>query len=65
MFTNLGILTLFRMGLFGAANEWGGLLSLPKICHRYPIMIKLDTVIPYLKKILKIYKSRDAPLDIC
>ena len=26
---------------------------LPKICHTYPKMIKLGTVIPYLKKIQK------------
>ena len=34
---------------------------LPKICHRYPTMMKLGTVIPYLKKIQKIYESRDTP----
>ena len=28
----------------------------------YPTMMKLDTVIPYLKKIQKIYESRDTPL---
>ena len=28
-------------------------LPLPKICHTYPKMIKLGTVIPYLKKIQK------------
>ena len=38
---------------------------LPKICHTYPIMMKLGTVIPYLKKIQKIYESRDTPLDFC
>ena len=42
-----GILTLFRMGLFGAAH---GLL--PKICHIYPIVKKLGTVLPCLQKIL-------------
>ena len=26
---------------------------LPKICHTYPTMMKLGTVIPYLKKIKK------------
>ena len=26
---------------------------LPKICHTYPTMMKLDTLIPYLKKIQK------------
>ena len=29
----------------------------------YPTMMKLDTVIPYLKKIQKIYESRDTPLS--
>ena len=38
---------------------------LPKICHTYPTMMKLGTVIPYLKKIQKIYESRDAPSDFC
>ena len=32
-----------------------------KICHTYPTMMKLGTVIPYLKKIPKIYESRDTP----
>ena len=35
----------------------------PLICHIYPTMLKLDTVIPYLKKIQKIYQSLDTPLD--
>ena len=30
---------------------------LPKICHTNPTMIKLGTVIPYLKKIQEIYES--------
>ena len=38
---------------------------LPKICHTYPTMIKLGTVVPYLKKIQKIYESRDTPADFC
>ena len=46
-------LTLFRMGFSGAAHGWGGAkrLPLPKICHTCPTMMKLGTVIPYLKKI--------------
>ena len=36
---------------------------LPKICHTYPTTIKLGTVIPYPRKIKKIYESRDTPLD--
>ena len=39
--------------------------TLPKICHTYPTMIKLGTVIPYLKEIQKIYESRDTPPDVC
>ena len=35
----------------------------PKICLTYPTMMKLGTVIPYLKKIQKIYESRDTPLS--
>ena len=38
---------------------------LTKICHTYPIMVKLGTVIPYLKKIQKINQSRDTPPEIC
>ena len=63
------ILTLFRMGIFGGAHGRGGGrqndLPLPKICHRYPTMMKLGTVIPYLKKIQKIYESRDTPPEFC
>ena len=33
--------------------------SLPKIFHTYPTMMKPGAVIPYLKKIQKIYESRD------
>ena len=57
------MLTLFRMGIFGAAHGWGAIKApLPKICHTYATMMKLGTVIPYLKKIQKIYESRDTPL---
>ena len=36
---------------------------LPRICHTYPTMMKLGTIIPYLKKIQKLYQSRDTPLS--
>ena len=39
--------------------------TLHKICHTYPTMMKLGTVIPYLKKMQEIYESRDAPLEFC
>ena len=61
-------LTLFRMGLFEAAHGWrrgGGKKTppLPIISYAYPTMMKVGTVIPYLKKIQKIYKSLDTPLS--
>ena len=45
------------MGFLRAAHGWkGGVLFalLPKICHTYAAMIKLDTVIPYLRKTKRI-----------
>ena len=36
-----------------------------KTCHTYPAMMKLCTVMTYLKKIQKIYKSRQTPLEFC
>ena len=58
------------MDFFGAAHGWSGegaakRAPLPKICHTYPTMMKLGTVIPYPKKIQKIYESRDTPLEFC
>ena len=46
------------MGFIGAVHRLGGRggvqkAPLPKICHTYPTMIKLGTVIPYLKMIQK------------
>ena len=54
------------MGLFGAAHGLGGggqKGPLPKIYHTYSTMMKLSTVIPCLKKIRKLYKSRDTPIQ--
>ena len=63
------LLTLFRMSFFGAAHGWGGGGAqkdpLPKICQTYPAMFKLGAVIPYPKKIQKIYESRDTSLELC
>ena len=60
-------LTLFRMGIFGALHVWGGAkkATLTKMCHTYLAITKLDTVIPDLRKIPKIYKSRDTSLKFC
>ena len=49
----------------GGGEGMGKKAPLAEICHTYPIMAKLGTVIPYLKKIKKIYKSRDAPFRFC
>ena len=38
---------------------------LPKICLTYPTMMTLGTVIPYPKKIEKIYTSRDSLFEFC
>ena len=63
----MSILTLFRMAIFWAAHRWGGSKKapLPKNCHTYPTIMKLGTVMPYLKKIQKIYKSCDSPAEFC
>ena len=55
------------MGILGAAHRWGGGQKgpLPKICHTYPTMMKVGTVIPYLKEIQKIHESCETPLEFC
>ena len=58
------------MGIFGAAHglrrERGRGKGLPFLKSvRYPTMTKLGTVIPYLKKIQKLYESRDTPSEYC
>ena len=59
------------MGIFGAAHGWewgwggGKKACLPKICHTYPTTMNLDTVIPYLKQIQKIFESRDTLPEFC
>ena len=52
-------------GLFWGCSRMGrGQKSpLPKICCTYPTMIKLGTVIPYLKEIQKLYGSSDTPFN--
>ena len=56
------------MGIFEAAQGWGRgkkAPPLPKICHKYPAIMKFDTVITYPKKVQKIYESRDTPFELC
>ena len=65
-FLRTPILTQFREGFIGAAHGGGSKKSpLSKICHTYLTMMKLGTVIPYLKKIQKTYKSSGASLESC
>ena len=49
----------------GLGGRWAKRPPLSKISHTYPTMMKLGTVIPYLKKIQKIYESRDTPPGFC
>ena len=53
------------MGFLGLFTDEAGPKRppLPKICHTYPTMMKPGTVIPYVKKIQKMYASRDTPLE--
>ena len=61
------IINPIQDGLFrGCSPMVGGKKApLPKVCHTCPTMMKLGTVIPYLKKIQKIYESRDTPFKFC
>ena len=52
------------MGLFGLLTDREGKKALvPKICHTYPTMMKPGKIIPYVKKIRKIYKPCDTPFE--
>ena len=53
------------MGVFGAHHGWRGMTTVPKICHTYYAMMKLGPIVPYLKKMQKLYESRDTPLEFC
>ena len=55
---------LFR-GCSPMGRRGGFLAPLPKIPHTYPTMMKLGTIVPYLRKIQKMYKSRDTTLEFC
>ena len=52
------------MGFFGVAHGWGGVQKGPPP-RTYPTMMKFGTVIPYQKKIQKIFESRDTLLEFC
>ena len=52
----LTLFRFFRGCLWMIRGEWvgGEETSVPKICHTYRTMMKLKTVIPYLKRIKQI-----------
>ena len=54
-----------QMGIFGAAPGWGGPKRFPvlKSVRHNITLIKLVTLIPDLKKIQKVYESRDTSLE--
>ena len=61
--TNIFSVNHIQVGSLRAAHGLGCKNArLPKICYTYPTMMKLSTVIPYLKKIQIIYKSCDTPI---
>ena len=53
----------------GGGGGWGGQKGPPslksKMSHTYIAMMKLRADIPYLKKIQKIYYSRETALQLC
>ena len=61
------LLNLFRKGLFRVVHWWRGAKRppFPKICHTCTTMMKLGTVLPYLKKIQKLKKSCDTLHEFC
>ena len=52
-------LSLFRWAFLGLLTDG------EDICHAFPTVLKLCTIIPYLQKIQKIYESRNATLESC
>ena len=66
---DMQLLTLFRMGLFGATQMVvevlvdAKILLLPQICHTYPTMTKMGTLISYLKRLPNICEYCDALLE--
>ena len=66
--TNIFYVNHIQIGSFRGCSRIGVQKCsppLPKICHTYPTMMKLSTVIPYLMKIQCIYKLRDTSIKFC
>ena len=58
-------LSPIQYGSFRGCSRMGGQNLLLKVCHAYPTVMRLSKVMPYLKNIQNIYKSRDTPLEFC
>ena len=58
----LNPIDLFRMGLFGAAHEWG---VGQKDSTHISTMMKLSSVTTYPMKFKKTYKSCETPIEFC
>ena len=60
-------INLIQDGHFRGCSQIGGVkkASLLKIFDTYPTIMKLGTIIPYVKKIQELYESRDTPLEFC
>ena len=65
--THYYIINPIQDGLFsGLLTDGRGAKRTPPLKSvTHPTMMKLGTVIPYPKKIQKIYESRDTPLEFC
>ena len=62
------VLNPFQDGPFWSCSRMGGgggkKSPLLKICHIYPARMELGTLIAYLKKIQKLYESRDTHREL-
>ena len=57
---------VWKIFCYQKTRRWKYCLSCfhPKTCHSYPAVMKLGTVMPYIKKVQNTYESRDTPLRV-
>ena len=57
---------VWKIFCYQKIRRWKYCLSCfhPKTCHSYPAVMKLGTVMPYIKKVQNTYESRDTPLRV-
>ena len=57
---------VWKIFCYQKTRRWKYCLSCfhPKTCHAYPAVMKLGTVMPYIKKVQNTYESRDTPLRV-